>query len=136
MAADATTADITARAEGKDVAILCDKWDIADAINQRLHDHFTAADDWNGMKQSAVDDGAESAVVAGERADVGDFEAGVGQASLGSLAPGRLCQPGTHPTHRCDAAGRMAAAPACARLRSRCRSSRHRGPCAADRATR
>jgi AAA domain len=43
MAADAT-AYITARAEGKDVAIICDTWDIADAINQRLHDHFTAAD--------------------------------------------------------------------------------------------
>jgi ATP-dependent exoDNAse (exonuclease V) alpha subunit len=44
MAADATNAYITARAEGKDVAILCDRWDIADAINQRLHDRFTAAD--------------------------------------------------------------------------------------------
>lgn len=41
MAADASTAYITARAEGKDVAILCDTWDIADAINQRLHDHYT-----------------------------------------------------------------------------------------------
>jgi conjugative relaxase-like TrwC/TraI family protein len=44
MAADATTAYITARAEGKDVAILCDTWETADAINQRLHDHFTAVD--------------------------------------------------------------------------------------------
>jgi conjugative relaxase-like TrwC/TraI family protein len=44
MAADATTAYITARGEGKDVAILCDTWEIADAINQRLHDHFTAGD--------------------------------------------------------------------------------------------
>jgi ATP-dependent exoDNAse (exonuclease V) alpha subunit len=44
MAADATNAYLTARAEGKDVAILCDTWEIADAINQRLHDHFTAAD--------------------------------------------------------------------------------------------
>ncbi len=41
MAADATTAYIAGRAEGKDVAILCDTWDIADAINQRLHDRFT-----------------------------------------------------------------------------------------------
>jgi hypothetical protein len=41
MAADAANAYITARAEGKDVAILCDTWEIADAINQRLHDHFT-----------------------------------------------------------------------------------------------
>jgi len=40
MAADATTAYMNARAEGKDVAILCDTWEMADAINQRLHDHF------------------------------------------------------------------------------------------------
>jgi conjugative relaxase-like TrwC/TraI family protein len=44
MAADATTAYLTARAEGKDAAILCDTWEIADAINQRLHDHFTNPD--------------------------------------------------------------------------------------------
>jgi ATP-dependent exoDNAse (exonuclease V) alpha subunit len=44
MAADATTAYLTARAEGKDVAILCDTWEIADAINQRLHHHLTAAE--------------------------------------------------------------------------------------------
>jgi hypothetical protein len=44
MAADATNAYVTARAAGKDIAILCDTWDIADAINQRLHDRFTAAD--------------------------------------------------------------------------------------------
>jgi conjugative relaxase-like TrwC/TraI family protein len=44
MAADATTAYLTARAEGKDVAILCDTWEIADAINQRLHDRFTNPD--------------------------------------------------------------------------------------------
>ncbi len=44
MAADATTAYITARAAGKDVAILCDTWEIADAINRRLHDRFTNAD--------------------------------------------------------------------------------------------
>ncbi len=41
MAADATQAYIKARTEGKDAAILCDTWDIADAINQRLHNHFT-----------------------------------------------------------------------------------------------
>ena len=41
MAADATTAYITARSEGKDAAILCDRWEVADAINQRLHDQFT-----------------------------------------------------------------------------------------------
>jgi conjugative relaxase-like TrwC/TraI family protein len=44
MAADATTAYLTARAKAKDVAILCDKWEIADAINQRLHHHFTSPD--------------------------------------------------------------------------------------------
>jgi len=44
IAADATTAYIAARGEGKDVAILCDRWDIADAINQRLHDWFTNPD--------------------------------------------------------------------------------------------
>ena len=42
MAADTTSAYIKARGEGKDVAILWDTWDIADAINQRLHHHFTA----------------------------------------------------------------------------------------------
>jgi conjugative relaxase-like TrwC/TraI family protein len=41
MAADGTNAYIAAHAEGKDVAILCDRWDLADAINQRLHDRFT-----------------------------------------------------------------------------------------------
>jgi ATP-dependent exoDNAse (exonuclease V) alpha subunit len=44
MAADATTAYIAAHGEGKDVAILCDTWEIADAINQRLHNHFTPTD--------------------------------------------------------------------------------------------
>jgi ATP-dependent exoDNAse (exonuclease V) alpha subunit len=44
MAADATTAYLNARTQGKDVAILCDTWEIADAINQRLHHHLTAAD--------------------------------------------------------------------------------------------
>ncbi|WP_406817136.1 MobF family relaxase [Mycobacterium sp. M23085] len=41
MAADATTAYIKARAQGKDAAILCDTLEIADAVNQRLHDHYT-----------------------------------------------------------------------------------------------
>ncbi|MEE6176835.1 MobF family relaxase [Mycobacterium sp. 050134] len=41
MAADATTAYLTARAGGKDAAILCDTWELADAINQRLHDHYS-----------------------------------------------------------------------------------------------
>jgi len=37
----AANAYITAHAAGKHVAILCDTWEIADAINQRLHDRFT-----------------------------------------------------------------------------------------------
>jgi len=44
MAADATAAYIKARAEGKGAAILCDTWEVADAINQRLHDRFTDPD--------------------------------------------------------------------------------------------
>jgi conjugative relaxase-like TrwC/TraI family protein len=44
MAADATQAYISARSEGKDAAILCDRWEIADAINQRLHNQFTDPD--------------------------------------------------------------------------------------------
>ena len=44
MAADATTAYVHARAVGKDAAILCDTWEMADAINQRLHDHYTQND--------------------------------------------------------------------------------------------
>jgi conjugative relaxase-like TrwC/TraI family protein len=44
MAADAANAYIAARAQGKDVAVLCDRWDIADAINQRLHHRFTNPD--------------------------------------------------------------------------------------------
>ncbi|HEU0277509.1 MAG TPA: AAA family ATPase, partial [Rhodanobacteraceae bacterium] len=41
MADDATTAYISARAAGKDAAIICDKWEIADAINRRLHGTYT-----------------------------------------------------------------------------------------------
>jgi hypothetical protein len=44
MAADAVHAYITARTQDKDVAILCDSWEMADAINQRLHDHFSQPD--------------------------------------------------------------------------------------------
>ena len=44
MAADTTAAYLTARAEGKDAAIICDRWEIADAINRRLHGTFTDAD--------------------------------------------------------------------------------------------
>jgi hypothetical protein len=41
MAVDATNAYIASRAEGKDAAIICDKWEIADAINRRLHGTYT-----------------------------------------------------------------------------------------------
>ncbi|MGU3649850.1 MobF family relaxase [Mycolicibacterium sp. A43C] len=41
MAADATIAYIEARAKGKDAAILCETWEIADAINRRLHTTYT-----------------------------------------------------------------------------------------------
>jgi conjugative relaxase-like TrwC/TraI family protein len=44
MAADALAAYVHARADDKDAAIVCDKWDIADAINRRLHDTYTASD--------------------------------------------------------------------------------------------
>jgi conjugative relaxase-like TrwC/TraI family protein len=44
IATDAIQAYIHARAQGKDVVIHCDTWEIADAINQRLHEHFTAAE--------------------------------------------------------------------------------------------
>jgi conjugative relaxase-like TrwC/TraI family protein len=40
IAADATTAYITARADGKDAAIICDRWEITDAINHKLHHHY------------------------------------------------------------------------------------------------
>ncbi len=43
MADDATGAYVQARYDGKDAAILCDKWEIADAINRRLHDTCTDA---------------------------------------------------------------------------------------------
>jgi hypothetical protein len=41
MAQDATTSYITARAEGKDAAIICDRWEIAYAINRRLHGTYS-----------------------------------------------------------------------------------------------
>jgi conjugative relaxase-like TrwC/TraI family protein len=44
MAEDATNAYIKARAEGKDAAIICDKWEIADAINRKLHGVYTQTD--------------------------------------------------------------------------------------------
>ena len=43
--------------------------------------------EWN---KRGVDDGVEPAVVSAERADVGDLEAGVGQAPLGGFGLGEL----------------------------------------------
>ncbi|WP_201359049.1 MobF family relaxase [Mycobacterium paraintracellulare] len=43
MADDATNAYLQARAEGKDAAIICDRWEIADAINRKLHGTLTQA---------------------------------------------------------------------------------------------
>jgi ATP-dependent exoDNAse (exonuclease V) alpha subunit len=44
MAHDAEQAYRTAREQGKDVAIICDQWEIADAINRRLHTAYTDTD--------------------------------------------------------------------------------------------
>lgn len=41
MADDAVSAYTRARDDGHDAAILCDKWEIANAINVRLHRHYT-----------------------------------------------------------------------------------------------
>lgn len=54
MATDATNAYIEARAAGKDAAIICDRWEIADAINLKLHAHYTK-------------EGAESVAVARDK---------------------------------------------------------------------
>ena len=43
MAADATEACRAARVQGSDAAILCGTWEIADAINRRLHGVYTDA---------------------------------------------------------------------------------------------
>lgn len=43
MADDATNAYLQARADGKDAAIICDRWEIADAINRKLHGALTQA---------------------------------------------------------------------------------------------
>ena len=44
----------------------------------------------HGVEQRAVDDGAEPAVVAAERTDIGDLETGVAEATLGGLSAGQL----------------------------------------------
>jgi hypothetical protein len=41
MAAGPIDAYSAARAEGTDATIICDKWEIADAINRRLHGIYT-----------------------------------------------------------------------------------------------
>jgi len=40
MAEDATRAYIDARTAGADVAVLCDRWEVANAINQKLQAHY------------------------------------------------------------------------------------------------
>jgi conjugative relaxase-like TrwC/TraI family protein len=42
MAADAMAAYLKDRAEGKDSILIADTWEIADALNRRLHDELTA----------------------------------------------------------------------------------------------
>jgi conjugative relaxase-like TrwC/TraI family protein len=44
MATDALAAYTTDRAEGKDSLLICDTWEMADALNRRLHDTLTAPD--------------------------------------------------------------------------------------------
>ena len=58
------------------------------------------------MEKRRVDDGAESAVVSGEGADVGDLEAGVGQSPLGGFGLGEL----DGRRRKVEADGRLAAA--------------------------
>ena len=41
MAADALNAYLTDRAAGKDALLICDTWEMADALNRRLHDTLT-----------------------------------------------------------------------------------------------
>ncbi len=43
MAADAHDAYLADRAAGKDALLVCDTWEMADALNRRLHDTLTAA---------------------------------------------------------------------------------------------
>jgi hypothetical protein len=42
MAADAMAAYVKDRADGKDTILIADTWEIADALNRRLHDELTA----------------------------------------------------------------------------------------------
>ena len=42
MAADAHDAYLADRAAGKDALLVCDSWEMADALNRRLHDTLTA----------------------------------------------------------------------------------------------
>ena len=42
MAADALDAYLTDRAAGKDALLICDTWEIADALNRRLHETLAA----------------------------------------------------------------------------------------------
>jgi hypothetical protein len=44
MATDALTAYQRARTEGRDALLVCDTWELADALNRRLHDSHTTPD--------------------------------------------------------------------------------------------
>ena len=41
MAADALDAYLSDRATNKDALLICDTWEMADALNHRLHDTLT-----------------------------------------------------------------------------------------------
>ena len=45
MAADALDAYLTDRRDGKDALLICDTWEMADALNRRLHDALRARRD-------------------------------------------------------------------------------------------
>ena len=61
MAADATDTYIAARTAGDDVTILCDRREVAAAINQRLQAHYTGADKEGPAVSIGHDDSHEHA---------------------------------------------------------------------------
>jgi conjugative relaxase-like TrwC/TraI family protein len=71
MAEDAFNAYIRARADGKDAAIICDKREIADAINHRLSRHYTRAD------APAVEVARDQRIHAGDLIMTRDNDAGI-----------------------------------------------------------
>ncbi len=81
-----------------------DQHEVRRARCGRPHDRLLVAlpqFDRHRVEERRVDDRAEPAVVAGERADVGDLERGVGQAAPGRLRCARVRWPSaTDPTRR------------------------------------